>query len=112
MPAPAEQEARRFQLVNAAGANAEKRLRALLAACPEWSDRAARLRLAALVQAEDERSGGAASGLPELLRSHDSAKMRKLHMLRLAHAWCAAQPCGTANTHGRYLVCALRCTRR
>ena len=64
----------------------EKRLRSLLARCPEWNDPAERQRLAATLEAEELLSGES-SGAVEVLRSHSCANMRKRAMLCLAHRW-------------------------
>jgi hypothetical protein len=86
IPPPEPQHARRYKLVSPAGLGAEKKLRALLAACPEWNDAQARESLVLSVLAEEARTG-ASSGVPEVLRGKTSAAMRKQHMLHLAHYW-------------------------
>lgn len=67
--------------------NGEKKLRALLARCPEWSDDAARLTLAA-----DLSGAGAPSGdfsrLVSCLKGLDTmAALRKTDLITLARSW-------------------------
>ena len=77
----------------------EKRLRSLLARCPEWNDPAERRRLAAQLEADEEASG-LCSGAVQLLRSHSSAHMRKRAMLRLANCWRYRSDCWTCRGGG------------
>jgi hypothetical protein len=76
------------RVADAAPAPPPLRLRALLAACPEWNDGAARARLAA--------GAPSCAGLPELLAAKNCADMRKAHMLHLAHAWRYKSDCWSA----------------
>ena len=91
LPAPASVDAARFRLTDATGKLMEKRLRSLLARCPEWNDAAERLRLALeLEQAADS------SGAVEVLRSRSCASMRKRAMLRLSFSWRYRSDCWSA----------------
>ena len=91
-PAPAPHEAPRFELIDAAGNQTEKRLRTQLTRCAEWNDSAECARLVAALEAE-EAASGKLSGVVDLLRTHKVANMRKLMMLRLAHQWNYRSDC-------------------
>jgi len=94
-PAPASEDAASFRLTDAAGKLMEKRLRSLLAHCPEWNDPRKRLGLAQqLEQAAD------CSGAVEVLRSRSCASMRKRAMLALCFSWRYRSDCWNARAGG------------
>jgi hypothetical protein len=99
VPAPPPADVGRYRLTDAQGQLTEKRLRSLLARCPEWNDPEERLRLAGALEAEEALSGDA-SGAVEVLRSHRCADMRKHAMLRLAHCWRYKGDCWSARPSG------------
>ena len=101
-PAPADADAARYRLTTAEGQLTEKRLRSLLARCPEWNDASERQRLIAALEAE-EAASGEASGAVEVLRSHSCANMRKRAMLCLAHRWRYRSDCWLARGAGAAL---------
>ena len=84
-PPPSPEAAWRYLMISHDGKPADRRLRGLLARCPEWSDPLERERLAA--------SLGEGCGTAALLRDHRSSAMRKEHMFCLVNLWRYRSDC-------------------
>jgi len=84
-PPPRPEVVGRYRMIGHDGKQGDRRLRALLARCPEWNDPVERERLAATL--------GEGCGTAALLRDHRSSAMRKEHMFRLASHWRYRSDC-------------------